>query len=268
MSGLKKDAYVGSDQFPRSLGKDLVILDVDTRPWGREKPAAMSPLTWGRLNHYLYAKVHGYDYRYIQAEDPPAGTHATWVKVPAIRKLLKARYKFIVFLDSDAIFPHLKIPIEYMLDHWNVTSDIAMAVGLAIKDKENHDRVEGKQTVNTGFMVVQNTNVARRLFKDWDECPTDIKYSDCSHWKNTPLHEQDAYSDYIRYDYPNNTIEIPCTEVNGAPQHRAKGKRHCGGELVRHFWMNKKAVKEGVEASIAEIFLPGVVRELVNQWVV
>lgn len=39
---------------PHGLGKDLVILDVDTRAWATESPSNMSQLTWGRLNHYLY----------------------------------------------------------------------------------------------------------------------------------------------------------------------------------------------------------------------
>ena len=39
---------------PQGLGKDLVILDVDTRVWTTEDASNMSQLTWGRLNHYLY----------------------------------------------------------------------------------------------------------------------------------------------------------------------------------------------------------------------
>ncbi|KAF2150270.1 hypothetical protein K461DRAFT_230306 [Myriangium duriaei CBS 260.36] len=234
MSGLEDGEHVNSEKYPRRFGKDLVILDVDTRPWNNTNPANMSYITWGRTNHYLYSQIHGYDYKFVQAPLPAEDLHYTWVKVPAIREVLKSNYKFIVFIDSDALFPHLKIPLEYLIDYWNITSDIALAVGLAQPDKINFDRFHHKQTDNTGFMVVQNIPAAHDLFKDWDECPTDVKYKDCSHWKKIRLHEQNAYSDYIRYDYADVVRELPCDEVNGWSQHRSINGGHCSGQLVRH----------------------------------
>lgn len=53
LSGLRSDEYVGSDAVVTKLKKDVVILDVDTRPWHFDA-ANMSQLDWGRLNHYLY----------------------------------------------------------------------------------------------------------------------------------------------------------------------------------------------------------------------
>jgi len=56
MSGLDFDITGPSENsaFPKRLGKDLIIIDVDNRPWIADDPADMSQRTWGRLNHYLY----------------------------------------------------------------------------------------------------------------------------------------------------------------------------------------------------------------------
>lgn len=74
--------------------------------------------------------MHGYDYKFVRAP-AHAGLHATWAKVQAVRDVLQQGYQYVVFTDSDVIFPHLKIPMEYLLDHWNVTADIALTLGYA-----------------------------------------------------------------------------------------------------------------------------------------
>lgn len=117
-------------------------------------------------------------------------------------------------------------------------------------------------------MVIQNTSVTDQMLKDWVECPSDIKYPGCSHWKEAMWHEQSAYSDYIRYDYANVTREVLCNEVNGAPDkgHGNTGSAHCDGIFVRHYWVAKDKVKEAVQASIAELALPTVVEDLMSKW--
>jgi len=52
--GLEEEIPLESKMFPRGLGKDLVILDIDNREWMREEAVNMSQDSWGRLNHYLY----------------------------------------------------------------------------------------------------------------------------------------------------------------------------------------------------------------------
>lgn len=41
--------------YPKPLGKKVLMLDIDTRPWNIEASLnKQSQLAWGRLNHYLY----------------------------------------------------------------------------------------------------------------------------------------------------------------------------------------------------------------------
>jgi len=210
--------------------------------------------------------MHGYDYRFVRAPQLPADTNATWTKVQATREVLQEGYKFVVFTDSDVVFPHLRLSMEYLLERWNVTEDIALTMGHVPKLPRSYDHVSHQLGVNTGFMIVQNTPIIDTLMKDWAECPSEVKYKGCAHWKQVLWHEQSAFNEYIRYDYPNVTREVPCTEVNGAPEHRAQGESHCDGMLVRHYWVAKNGVKAAVQASIAEAVLPAVVDDMFKQW--
>ncbi|KAF4549856.1 Hypothetical protein D9617_19g101610 [Elsinoe fawcettii] len=248
--------------FPNKLGKDLVILDVDTRPWRVENTKDMSQLSWGRLNHYLYAQMHGYDYKFVQAPAPPKGTHATWVKIEAIQRVLQEGYKFVVFTDSDVVFPYLQLPMEYLLTEWNVTSEIAITAGYAPDEKEKYDHTHHRRMINSGFMIVQDTSVTAQLFKDWIECPTNVKYPTCSEWKDIFWHEQSAWSELVRYDYLDHTREIACNDVNGAPEHKLEGDKKCTGKFVRHYWIAKDHVKQAVQESISSLVVPGLVDDL------
>lgn len=212
--------------------------------------------------------MHGYDYKYIRAPAPPADIHPTWVKVQAIRDTLREGYRFVVFTDYDVVFRRLKVPMEWMLDHWNVTEGIAVTLGLAQDLPDRYDRTHHQRIVNTGFMVVQNTDVTDRMFRDWTRCVGEQQHPGCAHWKKQFWHEQSAYSDYIRYDFPNRTREVSCNEVSGSPFHDLKGDKHCDGTLVGHYFQAKNKVKEAVEASIAELVLPSVVDEMMQRFTV
>ncbi|PNS14794.1 hypothetical protein CAC42_2023 [Sphaceloma murrayae] len=262
MGPLEVTAHLTNDLFPLKLGKELVILDVDNRPWDIRNANDMSQLSWGRLNHYLYAKTHGYDYRYLQAPATPSGTHATWVKVEAIWKVLQEGYKYVVFTDSDVVFPYLNLPLEYLLTEWNVTSEIAITAGYAPDEPAKYDHTHHRRMINTGFMVVQDTPVTAQLFKDWIECPTNVKYANCSDWKDVFWHEQSAWSELVRYDYLPYTRELPCDSVNGAPEHSLEGDRKCTGKYVRHYWVAKDQVKHAVQESIANLVVPGAMADL------
>lgn len=216
------------------------------------------------------AQMHGYDYQFMKVPPSPPGTFRTWPKVGGIYDALQQDYQFVIFVDYDIVFPHLKIPIEWMLDHWNVTKDIVLTVGLApdntTKNDMRWDRFHNQLSINSGFMIVQNGPVAHDMFRDWRDCPTDIKFPGCSKWKSEPLYEQRAYSDYIRYAYPNTAREIPCDEVLGYELQYAS--HQCRGTLVRHmFRKGKRHVKAAVEESIAKLILPTVVQELQDKYV-
>lgn len=251
--------------YTKSLRKKLCILDVDTRTWNVEdKLEDQSPEAYGRLNHYLYAKIHGYDYKFIQATTEP-GLHATWVKVEEMHRTLQEGYQFVIFTDSDIVFPHLELPMEYLMDRWNITSDIAMAAAEAPDEPEKYD-IKGERNANTGFMIAQNTPIIDQMMKDWAECPSDKKYPECSQWKDAYWHEQTAYSNYIRHDYEKFTRTIPCDEADGAPEHNLPEPRKCSGRFVRHYWVCKECLKGAVLESFANLIAPEVALNLVSEW--
>lgn len=210
----------------------------------------------------MAARIHGYDYRFLEVNDSPSDQHYTWVKVKGIHQVIDEGYKYVVFADGDVVFHNMKIPIEYMLQHWNVTSDIVVTAGQCQDRQDRYDRTHNKVSVNSGFMIIQNTDVTGQLLQDWEECPTEVKYKGCAHWAKGHWHEQSAYSDYLRYDYPGRTREVPCDEVTGSPRHPTVDGKHCDGRLVRHYSAGKNDVKEAVEAAITNILLPDVVNEL------
>lgn len=219
------------------------------------------------ISDRLEAKMHGYDYKFVQVPPVPEGYHGTWAKLGAIRDALGLGYKFIVFTDGDIIFPHLKMPMEYLFDYWNITSEIAVALGYEPDTPGHVDHTPThRRTLNTGFMIIQDIPVTKPLFQDWVECPTDVKFTNCSAWKDEPFHEQEAWADYIRYAYPNRDRELPCGEVNGSPYHVKTGKAFCGGTLVTHYWTGKEKVKEAAQAAIAAVVMPSVIDDLTATW--
>jgi len=181
--------------------------------------------------------------------------------------MLRAGYQYVVFTDSDVMFPHMKLPIEYLLERWNVTSEIAVTLGLAPDLPSRHDRIHHKIISNTGFMIVQKTSLTEAIFQDWIDCPTEVKFKGCKHWKKELWHEQSAYSDYIRYEYQNHMREVPCNEVNGAPEQQEQGAAHCDGLLVRHYWVAKEKLKNAVKESLGELLWPSMMHDLIKDWV-
>jgi hypothetical protein len=119
-------------------------------------------------NNYLYAKEHGYDFKYLipALKDGEQGPlvcrnpvtkglrHAAWAKILSIYKELK-NYDTVVYLDSDAYFNNKKnlydainyqkeqAPIKFLLD------------------------TPWFRKANTGFIVVDNTKQAFRFLLKW-----------------------------------------------------------------------------------------------------
>ncbi|TVY78779.1 hypothetical protein Focb16_v009750 [Fusarium oxysporum f. sp. cubense] len=231
-------------RWSQPLRKKLLILDVDTRldtgPGGIMNKTTlnskgMTGRTAGMMNHYLYAMIHGYDYRFIRAPSYP-NRHGTWVKVPMIREALKT-HKIVVFLDADAIFMYPQLPFEWLMRLWNITDNTLVAMANDPNSPRNRD-ANGQVMQNTGFIIAQQSNRTQELFYNWEQCPTDIKYKGCKRWGKAWAHEQAAFSNHVRYDY-NSTEEvrvIPCMDGNGAPY---IGDKTCGGVFIRHHWFHK-----------------------------
>ncbi|EEY17147.1 conserved hypothetical protein [Verticillium alfalfae VaMs.102] len=112
-SGKYYEIANGSQLWQKPLGKDVLILDVDT------------------------PQIHGYDYKFVKAPIYP-DRHQTWVKVPMIREELKT-HKFVVFLDADAIFVQPQLPIEFLLGLWNITDGTLVAMAEDPNSPVNRD---------------------------------------------------------------------------------------------------------------------------------
>lgn len=78
------------------------------------------------MNHFLYAQIHGYDYRFFQAQHME-GYHDTWIKPHVINEMLHS-YKFVVFIDADATIQHLELPIEWLFNRWGIGPKTSIAM--------------------------------------------------------------------------------------------------------------------------------------------
>ena len=202
----------------------------------------------GIFNHYTYALIHGYDYKFIQASNFE-DRHATWIKPSALANHIK-NYKFIIFLDADAAFRFLHVPMEWMLNYWDIKKSDAITMAKDPWDPKspqyNSDRFNRTYT-NTGFMIVQNTPQILPILKAWHECPDDVRYANCSQWKTPRFHEQSAFGEYIRYDYEPYIKELDCGEANGFPGVEVS---NCQGKLIRHYWFEKHLVKDDFQQNM------------------
>jgi hypothetical protein len=79
------------------------------------------------------------------------------------------------------------------------------------------------------------------ILKAWHECPEEGRYPGCGVWKHPKFHEQSAFGEHIRYDYPKYVKELPCAEANGFPGVKVSD---CQGRFVRHYWFEKSKIKE------------------------
>ncbi|KAF2275310.1 uncharacterized protein EI97DRAFT_379225 [Westerdykella ornata] len=260
-TGKKKALRLPNEpRFREPLGKKILILDLDTRPLESTEDYNKGTFDWrtlehvpaGVFEHYVYAQVHGYDYKFIQAPNFQ-DRHATWIKPSALANEIN-NYKFIVFLDADAAFRWLHVPIEWMLNYWKIQPEHSLTMALDPWDEKepqcNSDRFNRTYT-NTGFIVAQNNEHTMQILKDWHECPDDTKYPGCSQWKKPRFHEQSAFGEYVRYDYEQYIKELPCAEANGFPGVEVS---HCQGQFIRHYWFDKWRVKEDFRENIMQAF--------------
>lgn len=261
-------------RYTTELGKKVLVLDLDTRPLESTKAFEEGKYNWRHLNHvsagafshYTYAMVHGYDYKFIQAENFE-DRHATWIKPSAIGNELK-KYEWIVFLDADATFRYMHLPLEWLLNYWEIRPEHSLTMALDPWDPNepqyNSDH-NNRTLTNTGFMLVQNNPHTMEILKAWHECPDDTRYSGCSYWKNSThkFHEQSAFGEYIRYDYENYIKELPCAEANGFPGVKVS---QCEGRFIRHYWFEKSLVKKDFGDNFMQAFTLPIQRHFAQSW--
>jgi hypothetical protein len=264
-----KSFFANQTIWTQPLGKRILIVDIDTRvPDGDNQilnPATLDfehmEMSGGGLvsnaiiNHYMYALVHGYDYKYYQASSIP-DHHDTWIMPHAFRELIPD-YQFVVAMDADVTIPHLEVPLEWMFNRWGIQPHTSMALPWDTMELRNGAPISidgrGNRVLNTGFVVAQNSNMTRDLLEKWRDCTSEERYPGCAQWKWSWSHEQRAFSEYIRYDYnatPETIVSIDCDDAVGWPGFKAdvesgnEGISDCSGNFVRHYTLGKSQVRE------------------------
>ncbi|KAJ5528577.1 Galactosyl transferase [Penicillium freii] len=242
-------------RFNEPLGKKILILDVDSRhldgPKGVLSKAPLNatglpPDTSGRLNHFMFAMIHGYDYRLVQIPKT-VGRSGTWTKVTAISEALKY-YEYVVFIDADAMVPYPNLPMEWLFNYWEITPETLVAMALD-PDAPNNRDWNNRTFLNTGFIIAQQSPRTHALFEAWENCPNERRYPECGKWGGEWPHEQSAFGNHIRSE---DIRILSCAEANGCPEVAATG---CTGELVRHYWGDKSSLPAGVGNAVLEYFL-------------
>lgn len=255
-------------RWKEPLGEKLCIIDLDSRGFDKageifgpelmswDDGAKVHGLSLGVLNHWLYAKIHGYKYYYIeigQYED----RRDSWKKPPIMSEILKD-HEACLYLDSDAIFHHLDLPFEWLMNFWDIHPDTnSLALALDPGSNNNKDKF-GKVYLNTGFIIAQNNPKTFEIMDAWQACPDEGgAHPNCTEFRtNGPGRptDQGGFGTYIRYDFPEDIKELLCTEANGFPESRSG----CDGKFIKHLWTGKK---DWIKIAIGEQ-LPGKSLEL------
>lgn len=161
-----------------------------------------------------------------------------------------------IYLDSDAIFHHLDLPFEWLMNYWDIhpdTNSLALAVD---PDADNNKDKYGKLYLNTGFIIAQNNERTFEVMDAWQKCPDDdSEHPGCVEFRlNAPGRptDQGGFGTYIRYDYAEDVKELPCTEANGFPE----SDSGCDGIFIKHLWTGKSSwIKIAVGEQIPGKFL-------------
>ncbi|KAF2183835.1 hypothetical protein K469DRAFT_581504, partial [Zopfia rhizophila CBS 207.26] len=259
----------GEPHWTKPLRNKVLVLDADTRqPTEHNQIFNETKIDWIKLgdeeymsasvmNHYLWAQIHGYDYKYYQAAHIP-DHYDTWIKVHAIHELLHD-YQWVVFLDADAVITHLEVPVEWLFNRWNITEHTS----IAMPNDVTHDPciscdAKGKVMQNTGLIIAHQLPHTFEMFNAWEECTTEKRYENCGRNKHIWAHEQQAFSDFIRYDFneTGNVVEISCFDANGYPEKKTDDnlQTHCNGTFVRHYWHYKEMTKIQLANSVMQSF--------------
>ncbi|KAL2131180.1 hypothetical protein VTI74DRAFT_5446 [Chaetomium olivicolor] len=256
----------GRDYWERAMGSEILVVDIDTRNpngkneifnsdkmnWEAVKASGSGLLTLSHFNHFIYSRIHGYDYKFFNAQKM-RGHWNTWIKPHVLLRLLP-NYKFVVFIDADAIIQHLEVPMEFLFNRWNISpnTSIAMPIDTQQLSADGKDNIstdsKGKVVLNSGVVILQNLSHTYDMMQAWTECTTEKMYPGCGQWKHSWSHEQRAFSEYIRYDFNpdgNNIVEIPCNDANGYPGlfGQAGVIDDCRGEFIRHYTLDKLMAK-------------------------
>jgi len=234
------------------------------------------------INHYMYALIHGYDYKFYQAAHIP-DHHDTWIMPHVFRELIPD-YQFVVAMDADVTIAHLDVPLEWMFNRWGVAPHTSMALPWDTEEYRDNASISRDSkdllVLNTGFVVAQNNPTTLDLLEAWRDCTAETRYPGCAQWKQNWSHEQRAFSEYIRYDFnatPETVVSIPCDDAVGWPGFKKdverwnEGISDCNGNFVRHYTLGKDKVKaagsDGVMQVLSEVLQKSIFEDRERMWV-
>ena len=119
-------------------------------------------------NHLEYANKYGYSYlKQISNPTDYKDYNLTWIKINSIKNNLNT-YDYVVWIDSDAIFKNMEIPLSDFIED---------GVDLIIPKMEE-DRFTGKvwTSVSTGFMIWKNSSWSHYILNKLWEDPGKYRY--------------------------------------------------------------------------------------------
>lgn len=205
----------------------------------------------------IAAKIHGYTYYWVQTGEYE-DRRGSWKK-PSILKRVLQKHPVCVFVDSDALFNHMDLPFEWLMNYWGIEpgKDL-LSLAADPKGPKNLDE-KGRVYDNTGFMVGQAHKTLYDMMDEWDVCADDGgKYPNCTLYRTKDgghPSDQGGFGNYIRYEYEDSVRELPCSEANGFPEHVSS----CKGTFIKHLWTGKRdlikiAVGEQIPGKFLELF--------------
>ncbi|KAF2686302.1 hypothetical protein K458DRAFT_210812 [Lentithecium fluviatile CBS 122367] len=265
-------------RWTKPLGKRVLIVDIDTRvpegegeilgdkviDWEKHQSVGGGLVSNGIMDHYLFAQIHGYDYKYYHAKHI-AGHYDTWI-LPHILAELLPSYDFVISFDADVTVTRPEVGFEWLFNRWNVTTHTSISLPWDIEEQRPETGEvlstdsKGVIVFNTGLVVVQNLPLTFEMLRAWGECPTEKRYKGCAQWKTAWSHEQRAFSEYIRYDFNpqgDNIVPIPCDDAMSWPgateQYPGRIISDCRGTFFRHHTLNKQMPKQEFTNSVMQM---------------
>ena len=142
--------------------------------------------------NYNYCKLHGYDFFYYQpyykeinpntfnCVDPKTKEprHPSWSKLLSVSKLLNSDYKYIVYIDTDAVFRTLDYKIETFILKYLKDNDF-----IFLDNSSNLDVIGPEGDACAGFFVIKNNGATKKIIDDWYNL-------DLPQFNTTPFFEQ------------------------------------------------------------------------------
>lgn len=125
------------------------------------------------------------------------------------------------------------------MNYWSLgAGPNSLALALDPELDYNKDRFD-RLYLNTGFIVAQNNERTFEILDAWRLCPEEGgQHPNCTEFRTNSAGrptDQGGFGTYIRYDYPDDIKELPCTEANGYTQSGTE----CTGDFIQHLWTGK-----------------------------